>query len=77
VHTNCRYRGCNLLFLQCPECAAYFDGYCSRACREEDRISQQTGVYRPVRSFSQRQFRKGRLDERLEKRPLDAASEKP
>jgi len=34
THVNCRNEGCHLLFIQCPECAARFDGCCSVACQE-------------------------------------------
>lgn len=32
THTNCRNSGCHLLFIQCEECAAKFEGCCSEAC---------------------------------------------
>lgn len=35
THTNCANDGCHLLFIQCPECAAKYDGCCSEACKEE------------------------------------------
>lgn len=31
---NCRYEGCNLLFIQCEECAEEWDGCCTPECRE-------------------------------------------
>lgn len=34
THTNCRNNGCHLLFIQCPECAAEYDGCCSTACKD-------------------------------------------
>jgi UPF0176 protein len=34
THTNCRNNGCHLLFIQCEECAAQYEGCCSTACRE-------------------------------------------
>lgn len=34
THTNCRNEGCHLLFIQCEDCAAQFDGCCSEACKE-------------------------------------------
>jgi UPF0176 protein len=33
-HTNCKNEACHLLFIQCTECAAKFDGCCSNACQE-------------------------------------------
>jgi len=34
THTNCRNEGCHLLFIQCPSCAAVYDGCCSKECRD-------------------------------------------
>ena len=34
-HTNCKNDGCHLLFIQCPSCAAKFDGCCSEICMRE------------------------------------------
>jgi len=34
THTNCRNEGCHLLFIQCAECAAAFDGCCSKTCMD-------------------------------------------
>lgn len=34
-HTNCKNDGCHLLFIQCPSCAAKFDGCCSEICMTE------------------------------------------
>lgn len=33
-HTNCKNKGCNLLFLQCPNCAERYEGCCSEECRD-------------------------------------------
>lgn len=33
THTNCSNDGCHLLFIQCAECAAKYDGCCSEACK--------------------------------------------
>jgi len=35
THTNCKNDGCHLLFIQCDECAAKYEGCCSEECREE------------------------------------------
>jgi UPF0176 protein len=32
THTNCVNSGCHLLFIQCDECAAKFEGCCSKEC---------------------------------------------
>lgn len=33
THTNCKNDGCHLLFIQCEECAAKYDGCCSNECQ--------------------------------------------
>lgn len=32
THTNCKNNGCHLLFIQCEECAAKYNGCCSTEC---------------------------------------------
>src|SRR5882757_7910766 len=32
THTNCVNSGCHLLFIQCDECAAKYEGCCSKEC---------------------------------------------
>ncbi|NNV54385.1 oxygen-dependent tRNA uridine(34) hydroxylase TrhO [Limnovirga soli] len=34
THTNCANNGCHLLFIQCADCAATYQGCCSAACKE-------------------------------------------
>jgi len=34
AHTNCRNDGCHLLFIQCSECTAQYDGCCCKECQE-------------------------------------------
>lgn len=48
-HTNCKNNGCHLLFIQCKECAAAYDGCCSTECKET--------VHLPVER--QKEIRKG------------------
>ncbi len=38
THTNCKNDGCHLLFIQCPDCAAKYEGCCSEECREEKNL---------------------------------------
>ncbi|MFN8243134.1 MAG: rhodanese-related sulfurtransferase [Ferruginibacter sp.] len=38
THTNCSNDGCHLLFIQCAECAARYDGCCSEACQAVYRL---------------------------------------
>lgn len=35
THTNCANDGCHLLFIQCADCAATYQGCCSADCAEE------------------------------------------
>ena len=35
THTNCNNDGCHLLFIQCEDCAAAYEGCCSKECQEE------------------------------------------
>ncbi len=41
THTNCANDGCHLLFIQCPECAAQYEGCCSESCMEEKNMSPE------------------------------------
>ncbi|MBL7759336.1 MAG: rhodanese-related sulfurtransferase [Sediminibacterium sp.] len=34
THTNCKNDGCHLLFIQCADCAAEYNGCCSIECKE-------------------------------------------
>ena len=38
THTNCKNDGCHLLFIQCDECAAKYEGCCSEDCLEEKNL---------------------------------------
>lgn len=41
THTNCKNDGCHLLFIQCEECAARYDGCCSDACVHEHHLPEE------------------------------------
>lgn len=49
THTNCKNDGCHLLFIQCADCAAKYDGCCSPEC--------QTTYNLPIEA--QKELRKG------------------
>ncbi len=49
THTNCKNDGCHLLFIQCKECAAAFDGCCSAECQTVFNLPEE----------EQKQLRKG------------------
>jgi UPF0176 protein len=50
THTNCKNDACHLLFIQCEECAAQYDGCCSAECRhvyqlpEEEQKALRSGM---------------------------------
>jgi UPF0176 protein len=60
-HTNCRNDGCHLLFIQCQECAAKYDGCCSQECKDIIQLpaEAQKEIRRGVNKGRQ-VFRKGR-----------------
>ncbi len=41
THTNCANEGCHLLFIQCADCAAKYEGCCSEECREVNHLSEE------------------------------------
>lgn len=41
AHTNCKNDGCHLLFIQCDDCAAKYEGCCSEACMEEKNMPEE------------------------------------
>lgn len=65
-HTNCRNEDCHLLFIQCDECKARYEGCCSDECKEvvalpeEEQRARRKGRQKgEVRNV----FRKGRFSE--------------
>jgi UPF0176 protein len=40
THTNCKNDGCHLLFIQCEDCTAQYDGCCSPACVTEHHLPE-------------------------------------
>jgi len=62
THTNCNYVGCNLLFIQCPECAAKYEGCCSAECQEHNRLpEEEQAKLRKAQDKGVRIFSKGRF----------------
>ncbi|NSL86665.1 rhodanese-related sulfurtransferase [Chitinophaga sp. Mgbs1] len=41
THTNCLNDGCHLLFIQCESCARQYEGCCSDACKEVNRLPEE------------------------------------
>jgi len=67
-HTNCKNDGCHLLFIQCNECAAKFEGCCSTNC--QDTIKLPADVQKKLRSGKAQGrmvFKKGRAGHLLSK----------
>lgn len=61
-HTNCANVGCNLLFLQCADCAQMHEGTCSPECHSILRLPEEE--QRALRKARRRQnalFQKGRI----------------
>ncbi len=41
VHTNCKNDGCHLLFIQCDNCSAQYEGCCSKECQETIHLPEE------------------------------------
>jgi UPF0176 protein len=65
THTNCKNDGCHLLFIQCDECAAKYNGCCSDECKETIQLppEKQKEIRRGINKGRQ-VFKKGRFAER-------------
>jgi UPF0176 protein len=63
THINCRNEACHLLFIQCEDCAARYDGCCSVDCQtvihlpEEERRQLRKGVEKGRHSFNKSRSR--------------------
>ncbi len=65
THTNCKNLACNLLFIQCQECAKKYEGCCSRDCQAVIQLPEddQKALRKHLHTNAQQQnriFRKGR-----------------
>jgi UPF0176 protein len=64
THTNCRNSGCHLLFIQCDECAAKFEGCCSNECLdiihlpEEEQKKVRAGIDKGQNIFNKSRRRR-------------------
>ena len=62
-HTNCKNDGCHLLFIQCKECAAEFNGCCSVECKETLLLpAEQQKEIRKGLNKGRQVFKKGRSE---------------
>jgi UPF0176 protein len=43
-HVNCRFEGCNRLFIQCAHCKEEYEGCCSRECQDIMRLPKEERV---------------------------------
>ena len=61
-HTNCANVGCNLLFLQCADCAQKLQGACSPECHSILRLpAEEQRALRKARRRQNARFQKGRI----------------
>jgi UPF0176 protein len=61
THTNCKNSACHLLFIQCTECAAKFDGCCSTSCQEIYNLPEQDQkLLRKGKLYDHKSFNKSR-----------------
>lgn len=64
THTNCKNEACHLLFIQCEECAAAFNGCCSKECSdifilpEEERKTLRKGKKSGIMVFNKSKQRR-------------------
>ena len=60
-HTNCANDACHILFIQCPECAAKYEGCCSKKCHDFVQLPEEEQVARRKDEvFNGTKFGKGR-----------------
>lgn len=61
-HTNCLNVACNLLFIQCPTCAAKHNGCCSTECKDIHALpEEEQRALRRGKNNSNKIFSKGRM----------------
>jgi UPF0176 protein len=61
THTNCRNEGCHLLFIQCAECAARYEGCCSTDCQTVIHLpAEEQGLLRKGGKKGPHSFNKAR-----------------
>lgn len=62
THTNCKNTMCNLLFIQCENCAQTYNGCCSANCQEvvalpaEIQLEMRKGMDKSIRIFTKGRF---------------------
>ena len=64
THTNCNNDGCHLLFIQCDECKAKYDGCCSENCVHEFHLPiEEQRALRAGRENDKKIFNKRKVGE--------------
>jgi UPF0176 protein len=62
THTNCKNVACNVLFIQCKECASLYDNCCSEACQEITKLpEEEQKLRRKGKPSKGKIFSKGRI----------------
>ncbi len=62
AHTNCKNVACNVLFIQCEECASLYDGCCSNDCKDIIKLPKdEQKLRRKGKSSGGKIFSKGRI----------------
>lgn len=73
-HTNCRNEACHLLFIQCPDCAAKFEGCCSAECQTVANLPEEEQKQLRMGKDPGRQvFKKGRIEGKIRRSPTTKA----
>ena len=71
-HTNCANDACHLLFIQCSECAAKYDGCCSLKCKDFIPLPlEKQKELRKTMLFNGTKFGKGRYKAHKKDEPLN------
>ncbi len=70
-HVNCINSACHLLFIQCEECAAQFEGTCSKACQdfihlpEEEQKERRKGIDKGRNVFNKSKVKLKSIEKKL------------
>lgn len=77
-HTNCKNNGCHLLFIQCADCAASYEGCCSKECQEiihlgpEEQKKFRAGKDKGRNIFNKSKVLRPRLNELIREKDREA-----
>lgn len=64
THTNCNNVACNLLFIQCDDCAKAYDGCCSADCKKVTELTpEEQKKMRKGKTKAGKMFSKGRIQQ--------------